>query len=125
MMTMDEMKNFRVTFFGPPETRKRVGKRLDRYFRDRCITDQKLDGGSRDVELRNRTKIVCRELSATGAFREPFIEMRVTTTDTYIARSSKAVRDYAMKANLTFDMSVEPIKEEIRRSNRPPSQQVV
>ena len=121
-MTMSDMKTFMVTYFGPPETRTRIGKRLDRYFRDRCLTDQKIDGGAREVELRNRTKIVCQELSAIGGFREPFIEMRVTTTDAYLARSTKAVQDYASKANLAFNMSVEPIKEEARRSKAPPSQ---
>jgi hypothetical protein len=119
---MSEMKSFRVIFYGPAETRKRVGNKLDKYFKDRCLSDQKLESGTREVELRNRTKILCRELLVNGAFREPFLEMNVTATDEYLARSVKAVRSYAVKANLAFDLSIESVKEAHSPSRRPSQQ---
>ncbi|MFN7991587.1 MAG: hypothetical protein U0R44_05500 [Candidatus Micrarchaeia archaeon] len=106
---MEETKRLRLTFFGSQRTRTAVLCKLERYFRRRGATEAHTDG-RREITLRNKTHITLEVKPAFGSSREPFLEMEVTTTDAYLARSSAAVKRFAMNLDIPLDIQVTPLR---------------
>lgn len=106
---------YKVTLFGPSETRKMVTEKLERIFRRKKVADAKLDDGTRSLFLRDGTSITCHDLKqfgTGGALREPFLEMHVRTNLVYKTKSLEAMQRFARNTNLTLFIDVEPLLQD-------------
>lgn len=100
------MKEYSVTILSSNGMKERMLARLDKYFRKRCQSITVLPSGDKEVVLRNQTKIRLKALNGLGSYREPIVEMHVTSTEDYIERSIRAVRTYASNQQVVIDVVV-------------------
>lgn len=121
-----QFMDYRITLIGSSETSSKLVKRLEKVFERRRVADSTAGDGTRTIVMRDQTVVVFRQKrnGAASAFREPFVEMDVRTTEDYKSRSVAAMRGYAQTQNLLLYVEVEPVKpneQEGRKSSRRPA----
>ncbi|HSB47789.1 MAG TPA: hypothetical protein VLD37_07295 [Candidatus Bilamarchaeum sp.] len=97
-----EEKTFNVVISGYSPAAERIRARMRKYFRRRAASVTPGENGSLDVRLRNGTTVKYSEVSAKQFRREPFVEMTVTTTESYLEKSMHAMHAYAKRCDFSL-----------------------
>ncbi|MEW6722637.1 MAG: hypothetical protein AB1324_05230 [Candidatus Micrarchaeota archaeon] len=103
-------ERFRIRLFGRPYAKEPMLCRLNRHFRRKGVSDALLPEGSREIALRNGTKVVFRKSTPSMWAREPFVEMDVRTSGEYAKKSVDAMHAFAKKRGIGLEISVEKIE---------------